>query len=267
MTESNKSKTKSSDLDFWRSQHRAQDEADGTPKSLQRVWEEGVFNRLGEEMGQRMDELIWPMIPERVKNTVAVSTGTIAPFWLAYQKLTERYKQHKNTRFTRDLEEHWLASTVESAALALWFDEMAMKKIRIDAEHETEFIGDDPDAKTRALRIVFIRQLSERLGLDFKHGIASISKQLESLWRKQLRHTHSVALILDEDSRIDIEKESIEKSCSIEDVLSQRLDRYENAEAKKAGLSNRGNAERETALTAIALVSHYSKKVLNGALV
>ena len=52
MTESNKSKTKSSDLDFWRSQHRAQDEADGTPKSLQRVWEEGVFNRLGEEMGQ-----------------------------------------------------------------------------------------------------------------------------------------------------------------------------------------------------------------------
>ena len=261
------SKTQSSDLDFWRSQHRAQDDADGTPKSLTRVWEEGVFNRLGEEMGQRMDELIWPMIPGGVKTTVAVSAGKFAPFWLAYRKFKDRYDQHETTRFTRELEEHWLASTVESAALGLWLDEMAMKEIRIDAEHETEFIGDDPDAKTRALRIVFIRQLSEQLGLDFKHGIASISKQLESLWRKQLRHTHSVALILDEDSRIDIEKESIAKSCSIEDVLSQRLDRYENAEAKKAGLSNRGNAERETALTAIALVSHYSKKVLKGALV
>jgi hypothetical protein len=227
MTESNKSKTKSSDVDFWRSQHRAQDEADGTPKSLQRVWEEGVFNRLGEEMGQRMDELIWPMIPERVKNTVAVSAGTIAPFWLAYQKLTERYKQHKNTRFTRDLEEHWLASTVESAALALWFDETAMKEIRIDAEHETEFIGDGPDAKSKAL---------------------------------------SVALILDKNSRIDMEKESIEKACSIEDVLSQRVDKYVSAETEKAGIKPK-DVERDTALTAIALVSHYSKKVLKGALV
>jgi len=266
MTESNKSKTKSSDVDFWRSQHRAQDEADGTPKSLQRVWEEGVFNRLGEEMGQRMDELIWPMIPERVKNTVAVSAGTIAPFWLAYQKLTERYKQHKNTRFTRDLEEHWLASTVESAALALWFDETAMKEIRIDAEHETEFIGDGPDAKSKALRIVFIRELSQQLGLDFKHGIISISEQLESLWKKQLGHTHSVALILDKNSRIDMEKESIEKACSIEDVLSQRVDKYVSAETEKAGIKPK-DVERDTALTAIALVSHYSKKVLKGALV
>jgi len=268
MTESNKSKTKSSDVDFWRSQHRAQDDADGTPKSLQRVWEEGLFNRLGEEMGQRMDELIWPMIPGRVKNTVAASAGTIAPFWIAYQKLADRYEQHKSTQLTRELEEHWLASTVESAALSLWLDEIAMKEIRIDAEYETEFIGDDPDAKSKALRIVFIRQLSQQLGLDFKRGIAPISNQLEELWKEQLGHTHSVALILDEDSRIDMEKEAIEKACSVEDVLSQRVDKYVSAEAKKSGLLNRGASERrETALTAIALVSHYSKKVLKGALI
>jgi hypothetical protein len=267
MTESKKPKTKSSDLNFWRSQHRAQGESDGAPKSLQRVWEEGVFNRLGEEMGQRMDELIWPMIPGRVKTTVAASAGKLAPFWLAYQKLTDRYEQQKNTQLTSELEEHWLASTVESAALGLWLDEMAMKEIRIDAEHETEFIGDDPDAKSRALRIVFIRQLSQQLGLDFKRGIAAISKQLESLWMEQLGHTHSVALILDEDSRIDMEKESIEKACSVEEVLSQRVIKYVITESKKAGLLNRGASERETALTAIALVSHYAKKVLKGALI
>ena len=267
MTESNKSRTKNSDLNYWRSQHRAQDELNETPKTLQRVWEEGVFNRLGEEMGQRMDELIWPMIPGRVKTTVAASVGKFAPFWIAYQKITDRYKQHKDIRFTRDLEEHWLASTVESAALGLWFDEMAMKKIRLDAEHETDFLGEDPDAKSKALRIIFIRQLSQQLGLDFKRGITSISKQLESLWMKQLGHTHSVALILDENSRIDMEKESSEKACSIQEVLSQRVDRYVFAESQKAGLLIKGSAERETALTAIALVSHYAKKVLKGALI
>ena len=267
MTESNKSKTNSSDLNFWRSQHRAQDGADGTDKSLQRVWEEGVFNRLGEEMGQRMDELIWPMIPGGVKTTVAASAGKLAPIWIAYQKLKDQYNEQKNNRFARQLEEHWLASTVESAALGLWLDEMAMKEIRIDAEHETEFSGDDADAKSKALRIVFIRQLSQQLGLDFKRGISPISKQLESLWMEQLGHTHSVSLILDDDSRRDMEKESIQKACSIEEVLSQRVKRYVINESKKMGPLNRGNSERETALTALALVSHYAKKVLKGALI
>jgi hypothetical protein len=84
---------------------------------------------------------------------------------------------------------------------------------------------------------------------------------------EQLGHTHSVALILDEDSRIDMEKESIEKACSVEEVLSQRVIKYVITESKKAGLLNRGASERETALTAIALVSHYAKKVLKGALI
>jgi hypothetical protein len=265
MTESNKSKTKSSDLNFWRSQHRAQEGGEESSKSLQRVWEEGVFNRLGEEMGQRMDDLIWPMIPGRVKNTVAASAGKLAPFWMAYQKLTDQYKQHKQSRCTRELEEHWLANMVESAALALWFDETAMKKIRIDAEHETMFIGDDPSAKSQALRIVFTRQLSEKLGLDFKRGISNIFKQLESLSMKQLGHTHSIELILDDKSRKAMEKESVEKSCSVGEVLKKRVERY--VESKKSGLLKQDPSERETALTAIALVSHYAKKVVKGALV
>ena len=267
MAESNRPRTKSSDLNFWRSQHRAQEGDDETPKSLQRVWEEGVFNRLGEEMGQRMDDLIWPMIPRRVKSTLAASAGRFAPFWIAYQKLAERYKQTKNTRFTRELEEHWLANTVESAALGLWFDEMAMKEIRMDAEHELEFLGDAPDTKSQALRIVFVRELSQRLGLDFRRGIVAISTQLESLWKKQLGHTHCVALILDENSRIDMEKESNQKACSIEDVLTQRVDKYVLAESKKVGILDQRAAERDTALKAIALVAHYAKKVLKGALV
>ena len=168
-----------SDYNFWRSQHRASEDDDAQQKSLEKVWQEAVFNRLGEEMGRRLDDLVWPEVPERWKSSAAVFFGRLIPVISAGKKvknglasIRQSYRKHEQDRFFEAIEnlEHPYpsASEVHRAAIKLRFTKMAMKEMYVDAVDRASSVGKGDDAAVihRELQRVFINQLACELRFD-----------------------------------------------------------------------------------------------------
>ena len=74
----------SSDYQYWRSQHRPSDDG-GVPREKIDVFYEAVCNRFGEEMGQRLDRLIWPEVPSKAKRVAGVVGGRLLPLFMAFE--------------------------------------------------------------------------------------------------------------------------------------------------------------------------------------
>jgi hypothetical protein len=74
----------SSDYQYWRSQHRPSDDG-GVPREKIDVFYEAVCNRFGEEMGQRLDRLVWPEVPSKAKRVAGVVGGRLLSLFMAYE--------------------------------------------------------------------------------------------------------------------------------------------------------------------------------------
>ena len=68
-----------SDYKFWRSQLRPGDSGGAEEQSsTDRIWG-AICNRFGEELGHRLDGLVWPMVPEVLKSLTGVVGGRLWP--------------------------------------------------------------------------------------------------------------------------------------------------------------------------------------------
>ncbi len=68
---------------YWRSRYKGSGDGAEQPRSAEKIVADAACNRLGEEIGQRLDRLIWPMIPNGLKHLTAVAGGRVMPLaWL-----------------------------------------------------------------------------------------------------------------------------------------------------------------------------------------
>ena len=87
MAESSKSEsTTQSTYRFWRSQHRPMDDTSET-RGPREIVTEATCNRFGEELGQRLESLVWPQVPDVWKDLFGKVGGRVAPLYLLFQRL------------------------------------------------------------------------------------------------------------------------------------------------------------------------------------
>jgi hypothetical protein len=75
-----------SDYKFWRSQHRPQAGTANEKVSKGDVLLEAMYNRFGEELGQSLHGIVWPVVPGRLKKTVGLCAGKFGPIALVMAK-------------------------------------------------------------------------------------------------------------------------------------------------------------------------------------
>ena len=82
-----------SDYKFWRSQLRPGGSGSAEEQSsTDRVWG-AICNRFGEELGHRLDGLVWPMVPEVMKRLTGVVGGRLWPLIVSGGPLLRGFSQ------------------------------------------------------------------------------------------------------------------------------------------------------------------------------
>jgi hypothetical protein len=117
-----------SDYRYWRSQRRPTGESDEA-RDKRGIFYDAVCNRFGEELGQRLDRLIWPQIPPRVKRLAGTFGGRVLPLFLAAdgaRKAVTSLRAARATgmaaRMTSELELGQILVSVDGRRVALEFD-------------------------------------------------------------------------------------------------------------------------------------------------
>ena len=118
----------SSDYQYWRSQHRPSDDG-GVPREKIEVFYEAVCNRFGEEMGQRLDRLIWPEVPSKAKRVAGVVGGRLLPLFMAYEGARKTAKVATDFFTTSRVECGQLQVTVDGRRVTVSFDEGLGRKL------------------------------------------------------------------------------------------------------------------------------------------
>jgi len=118
----------SSDYQYWRSQHRPSDDG-GVPREKIDVFYEAVCNRFGEEMGQRLDRLIWPEVPSKAKRVAGVVGGRLLPLFMAYEGARRTAKAATDFVTTSRVECGQLQVTVDGRRVTVSFDEGLGRKL------------------------------------------------------------------------------------------------------------------------------------------
>ena len=111
----------SSDYRFWRSQHRPTDDG-GMPREKIDVFYEAVCNRFGEELGQRLDRLIWPEVPSKAKRVAGVVGGRLLPLFMAIEGARRTAKSATDFATTSRVECGQLQVTVDGRRITVSFD-------------------------------------------------------------------------------------------------------------------------------------------------
>lgn len=112
----------SSDYQYWRSQHRPGDD-EGVPRAKLDVFYDAVCNRFGEEMGQRLDRLIWPEVPSKVKRVAGVVGGRLLPLFMAYEGARKTAKAATDVVTTSRVECGPIQVTVDGRQVTVSFSE------------------------------------------------------------------------------------------------------------------------------------------------
>lgn len=139
---------------FWRSQHRPIDDS-AEKRSPQEIISEATCNRFGEELGQRLETLIWPEVPEFWKNLAGKLGGRVAPLYLLAQRLFGGTKANQ-------VLEHQPQSSIEPDTIRA-----KVKGLLSDPDWKLNIISNvqdqNPDAKGDALRDLVMKQFAARI--------------------------------------------------------------------------------------------------------
>ncbi len=118
----------SSDYQYWRSQHRPSDDG-GVPREKIEVFYEAVCNRFGEEMGQRLDRLIWPEVSSKAKRVAGVVGGRLLPLFMAFEGARRTAKAATDFVTTSKVECGQLQVTVDGRRVTVSFDKGLGRKL------------------------------------------------------------------------------------------------------------------------------------------
>lgn len=194
MAESSKSEsTSQSTYRFWRSQHRPIDDASET-RAPREIITEATCNRFGEELGQRLENLVWPQVPDVWKDLFGKVGGRIAPFYLLMQRLFGGTK-------TEQILEH-------QPNLSLDPDEIRsqVQQLMSDPDWKLNIISDaktqNPEAEGNDLRKLVVKMFSARV---LKNLGLSGSYQLHKNDPRSIELLLIVLLIVQELNAVDLE--------------------------------------------------------------
>ena len=149
-----------SDTNFWRSQHTVQRAVGSSeiPQDKRDIVLNAVCNRFGEELGHRLDVLIWPMIPESMKRLTGVFGGRVLPLIEIFNKLRSLTSEAQEKSARK------LAGSVLSDA--------EQAKVILDAVP-----GSDDTKNADTLRTAFVMRFASQLGIDLAQPINDMDNE------------------------------------------------------------------------------------------
>ncbi len=146
--------TSQSTYRFWRSQHRPMDDA-GEKRSPQEIISEATCNRFGEEMGQRLEGLVWPEVPEFWKNLAGKLGGRVAPLYLLAQRIF-------GSANANQVLEHQPQSSIDPGTI-----QAKVRGLLSDPDWKLTIISNvqdqNPEAEGDALRDLVIKRFAARV--------------------------------------------------------------------------------------------------------